>query len=141
MNNALTKIATAQAAAGGRYPRFGRYLLEVEVIRTKEGFKGDSAIAELKVRESEPLAGGETPSRPGETVDYVENLSTRAKRASSPRSPTRSPDTGRRLMALFRPRTAYERMQVRIGVQRESLQERRARRRPHDSAGAERALQ
>lgn len=33
MNSALTKIATAQAAAGGRYPRFGRYLLEVEVIR------------------------------------------------------------------------------------------------------------
>lgn len=79
MNNALTKIATAQAAAGGRYPRFGRYLLEVEVIRTKEGFKGDSAIAELKVRESEPLAGGETPSRPGETVDYVENLSDQKK--------------------------------------------------------------
>jgi len=35
MNNALTKIATAQAAAGGRYPRFGSDLLEVEVIRTK----------------------------------------------------------------------------------------------------------
>ncbi|MGE6761108.1 hypothetical protein ACQKGO_24025 [Corallococcus interemptor] len=53
MNNALTKSATAQAAAGGCYPRFGRYLLEVEVIRTKDGFEGDSASAELKVRESE----------------------------------------------------------------------------------------
>ncbi|NTX17735.1 hypothetical protein HUA76_43940 [Myxococcus sp. CA056] len=79
MNNALTKIATAQAAAGGRYPRFGRYLLEVEVIRTKEGFKGDSAIAELKVRESDPLPGGESPNRPGESVDYVENLSDQKK--------------------------------------------------------------
>lgn len=79
MNSALTKIATAQAAAGGRYPRFGRYLLAVEVIRTKEGFKGDSAIAELKVRESEPLPGGEAPSKPGETVDYVENLSDQKK--------------------------------------------------------------
>ncbi|ADO68719.1 hypothetical protein [Stigmatella aurantiaca] len=79
MNNALTKIATAQAAAGGRYPKFGRYLLEVEVVRTKEGFKGDSAIAELKVRESEPLTSGENPSRPGETVDYVENLSDQKK--------------------------------------------------------------
>lgn len=59
---------------GGRYPRFDRYLLAVEFIRTKEGFKGDSAIAELTVRESEPRAGGESPSRPGETVDYVENL-------------------------------------------------------------------
>lgn len=65
MNNALTKIATAQAAAGGRYPRFGSDLLEVEVIRTKEGFQGDSAIAELKVRESAPLTGGEPPSRVG----------------------------------------------------------------------------
>ncbi|MFY2561202.1 hypothetical protein ACN469_26615 [Corallococcus terminator] len=46
MNNLLTKIATAQAAAGGRHPRFGRYLFEVAVIRTKDGFKGDSAIAE-----------------------------------------------------------------------------------------------
>ena len=64
---------------GGRYPRFGRYLLEVEVIRTKESFKGDSAIAELKVRESKPLPGGEDPSRPGETVDYVENLSDQKK--------------------------------------------------------------
>ncbi|WP_253895067.1 hypothetical protein [Corallococcus exercitus] len=79
MNNALTKIATAQAAAGGRYPRFGRYLLEVEVIRTKEGFKGDSAIAELKVRESEALTPGETASKPGETVDYVENLTDQKK--------------------------------------------------------------
>lgn len=51
----------------------------MEVIRTKEGFKGDSAIAELKVRESEPLAGGEQPSRVGETVDYVENLSDQKK--------------------------------------------------------------
>nr|WP_253908700.1 hypothetical protein [Corallococcus exiguus] len=75
----MTKIATAQAAAGGRYPRFGRYLLEVEVIRTKEGFKGDSAIAELNVRESEPLAPGEIASKPGETVDYVENLSDQTK--------------------------------------------------------------
>ncbi|GMU00998.1 hypothetical protein KH5H1_51180 [Corallococcus caeni] len=78
MNNALTKIATAQAA-GGRYPRFGRYLLEVEVIRTKEGFKGDSAIAEPKVRESEALPPGETASKPGETVDYVESLTDQKK--------------------------------------------------------------
>ncbi|MFY1824940.1 hypothetical protein ACN47A_03435 [Myxococcus fulvus] len=79
MNNALTKIATAQAATGGRYPRAGRYLLEVAVIRMKDGFKGDSAIAELKVRESEALPGGESPSRVGETVDYVENLSDQKK--------------------------------------------------------------
>lgn len=74
MNSALTKIATAQAAAGGRYPRFGRYMLEIECMRTKDGFKGDSAIVEMKVRESEPLPGGEAPSKPGEMVDYVENL-------------------------------------------------------------------
>ncbi|QSQ10771.1 hypothetical protein [Myxococcus landrumensis] len=79
MNNALTKIATAQPSTSGRYPRFGNYLLEVAVVRVKEGFKGDSAIAELKVRESAPLAGGEAPSRPGETVDYVENLSDQKK--------------------------------------------------------------
>ena len=79
MNNALMKIATAQAAVGGRYPRFGSYLLEVEVIRTKSGFKGDSAIAELTVRESAPLPGGEAPSRVGETVDYVENLTDQKK--------------------------------------------------------------
>ncbi|AGC46592.1 hypothetical protein MYSTI_05312 [Myxococcus stipitatus DSM 14675] len=42
MNNALTKIATAQPSTSGRYPRFGNYLLEVAVIRVKEGFKGDS---------------------------------------------------------------------------------------------------
>lgn len=75
MNSALTKIATAQASAGGRYPKFSTYLLEVEVIRTKECFKGDSAIAELKVRESAPLNASEPASRVGETVDYVENLS------------------------------------------------------------------
>ncbi|QSQ17197.1 hypothetical protein [Myxococcus landrumensis] len=74
MNNALTKIATAQPSMRGRYARFGIYLLEVAVLRMKEGFKGDSAIAELRVRESAPLAGGESPSRVGETVDYVENL-------------------------------------------------------------------
>jgi hypothetical protein len=79
VNSALNKIATAQAAAGGRYPKFGRYLLEVLVNRTKEGFKGDSAIAELLVRESEPLNQGETASRPGETVDYVENLTDQKK--------------------------------------------------------------
>ncbi|RJS14629.1 hypothetical protein DRW03_34715 [Corallococcus sp. H22C18031201] len=79
MNNALMKIATAQAATGGRYPRFGRYTFEVAVIRTKEGFKGDCAIAELQVRESEPLTGGDAPSRPGETVDYVENLTDQKK--------------------------------------------------------------
>jgi hypothetical protein len=33
------------------------------------------------------------------------------------------------------------RMQVRIGVQGESLQERRARRLPHSSSGVKRALQ
>jgi hypothetical protein len=53
--------------------------IEVEVIRTKSGFKGDSAIAELTVRESAPLPGGEAPSRVGETVDYVENLTDQKK--------------------------------------------------------------
>ena len=45
MNSTLTKSPTAQAATGGRYPRFGRYLLEVERIRTKEGFKGRVPIS------------------------------------------------------------------------------------------------
>ncbi|WP_237079473.1 hypothetical protein [Myxococcus xanthus] len=79
MNNALTKIATAQPSTSGRYPRFGNYLLEVAVVRVKEGFKGDSAIAELKVRESTPLTGGESPSRVGATV---ENLSDAKKGGS-----------------------------------------------------------
>ncbi|EPX58207.1 hypothetical protein D187_004244 [Cystobacter fuscus DSM 2262] len=79
MNSALNKIATAPVAADGRYPKFDHYLLEVLVNRTKEGFKGDSSIAELLVRECEPLSQGETASRPGETVDYVENLTDQKK--------------------------------------------------------------
>ncbi|GMU00996.1 hypothetical protein KH5H1_51160 [Corallococcus caeni] len=78
MNNALTKLATAQAA-GGRYPRIGCCLPKVEVICTKEGFKGGSAIAELRLRESAPLTASETVSKPGETFDYVESLRNQKK--------------------------------------------------------------
>ncbi|WP_426750328.1 hypothetical protein [Myxococcus sp. Y35] len=58
MNNALTTLA----GGGGHYPRFGRYLLEIDVIRMKESVKGDLAIAELKAREPAPLACGEPPT-------------------------------------------------------------------------------
>ncbi|AGC44559.1 hypothetical protein MYSTI_03247 [Myxococcus stipitatus DSM 14675] len=73
-NAAYARIATAQAAVGAQYLRSGRYRLEVQSIRTKDGFKGLSAIAEVKVVTSERTQATE-PTRPGLVTSYVENLS------------------------------------------------------------------
>jgi hypothetical protein len=66
-------IAAAQASLPPQYPAFGRYLFEVQAIRTKEGYRGRSAIAELKVLKSEQSETS-APSRVGSTVSYVEKL-------------------------------------------------------------------
>ncbi|NTX15499.1 hypothetical protein HUA76_32495 [Myxococcus sp. CA056] len=74
-NAALARIATAQAALGAQYLKAGRYRLEVQSIRTKDGFKGLSAIAEVKVVTSERTQHNTEPTRPGLITSYVENLS------------------------------------------------------------------
>ncbi|WP_408890778.1 hypothetical protein ACJ2CR_10465 [Myxococcus faecalis] len=74
-NSALARIATAQAAVGAQYLKAGRYRLEVQSIRTKDGFKGLSAIAEIKVVTSERTQPTTEPTRPGLVASYVENLS------------------------------------------------------------------
>ncbi|WP_163783114.1 hypothetical protein [Myxococcus vastator] len=52
-NAALARIATAQAAVGAQYLKAGRHRLEVQSIRTREGLKRLSAIAEVLVVTSE----------------------------------------------------------------------------------------
>ncbi|MBN8226499.1 hypothetical protein JYK02_03140 [Corallococcus macrosporus] len=51
------------------------YRLEVQSIRTKDGFKGLSAIAELKVVSAERTQPASEPSRIGTVASYVGNLS------------------------------------------------------------------
>ncbi|WP_216626971.1 hypothetical protein [Corallococcus exercitus] len=43
-NAALLRIVSAQAALGAQDLKAGRYRLEVQSLRTKDGFKGLSAI-------------------------------------------------------------------------------------------------
>ncbi|WP_208729940.1 hypothetical protein [Corallococcus exercitus] len=74
-NAALSRIVSAQAALGAQYLKAGRYRLEVQSIRTKDGFKGLSAIAELKVVSSERTQLATEPSRIGMVASYVEKLS------------------------------------------------------------------
>ncbi|WP_375757964.1 hypothetical protein [Corallococcus exercitus] len=74
-NAALSRIVSAQAALGAQYLKAGRYRLEVQSIRTKDGFKGLSAIAELKVVSAERTQPTSEPSRIGMVASYVENLS------------------------------------------------------------------
>ncbi|QDE98318.1 hypothetical protein [Myxococcus xanthus] len=74
-NAALARIATAQATLGAQYLKAGRYRLEVQSIRTKDGFKGLSAIAEVKVVSSERTQANIEPTRPGLIASYVENVS------------------------------------------------------------------
>ncbi|WP_223645512.1 hypothetical protein [Corallococcus sp. EGB] len=76
MNNAaLARIVSAQAQLGAQYLKAGRYRLEVQSIRTKDGFKGLSAIAELKVVSAERTQPATEPNRVGAVISYVENLS------------------------------------------------------------------
>ncbi|WP_141323176.1 hypothetical protein [Myxococcus sp. AB025B] len=74
-NAALARIATSQATLAAQYLKAGRYRLEVQLIRTKDGFKGLSAIAEIKVVTSERTQPTTEPTRPGLVASYVENLS------------------------------------------------------------------
>ncbi|WP_408888703.1 hypothetical protein ACJ2CR_29470 [Myxococcus faecalis] len=64
-NSVLARISTAQAAIGAQYLKAGRYRLEVQSIRTKDGFKGLSAIAEVKVVTSERTQPHTESTRPG----------------------------------------------------------------------------
>lgn len=73
-NSALARIASAQAHVGGQYAKNGRYLLKVQSIRTRDGTKGFSIKAELKVIRAEATQPNESPSSVGSVIDYVENL-------------------------------------------------------------------
>lgn len=73
-NAALARIAGAQAVVSAQYLRPGKYRLEVQSLKTRDGFKGLSAIAELKVLSAEKTHENE-PTKPGQIVSYVENLS------------------------------------------------------------------
>jgi hypothetical protein len=64
-------LAGAKAQAQREYLEPGKYRLEVQAIRARDGFKGLSAIAELKVVKSESTGQG-TPSPIDRTVSYVE---------------------------------------------------------------------
>lgn len=80
----LKKIAAAKATGGGRRYTDGKYLLEVLETKWKEGFKGESFIVKVNVKESEPNLEPDfledngkpaaAPLAPGFTFDVVSNL-------------------------------------------------------------------
>jgi hypothetical protein len=72
-NPALAKLAAGKVTFGYQYAKFGRYVFEIQAAKVKQGFKGTSAIAELKPLSSEKTQSNE-PTRVGETVSYVEKL-------------------------------------------------------------------
>jgi len=73
-NAALNAIAKSAASASATYIQPGRYRFEVQAIKARDGFKGTSAIVELKVISSAPN-GSKDPNPVDSSPSYVENLS------------------------------------------------------------------
>lgn len=78
-NMALRRIASAQASVSGRWAKSGKYLGRVQCIRTKDGFKGTSAIAEIEILSATQTQESEIPTKVGATIDYVENTTQQDK--------------------------------------------------------------
>jgi hypothetical protein len=68
------KIATAKPTLGSSIIKDGRYILEIDklMIETKTG--GTFFIAEMIVREAQPLVEGVQPNAVGSKASYVQNL-------------------------------------------------------------------
>src|SRR4029077_12904671 len=79
LKDIAAKVAAAKASGSGNYIRPGRGTLMVKELKYTRGFKGDMFVAEMRVIESQSLAGRVDKdgkpvlaNEPGSTVSFVQ---------------------------------------------------------------------
>ena len=76
INQTLARqIANASTTGGGNWIRHGLYLFVVERLLLKQGYKGVSFIAELRVKVAQATVDGVVPNPVGSSCSNVQSLS------------------------------------------------------------------